>query len=86
MCRIMIEKNPEYYAYVKKHITSDKLEKVSNDSREMMVRFSKIYPNAVFPKTYIIPDLINSSGTLTELGLYIGITMFAKSDTMPLKN
>ncbi|MGB5819772.1 MAG: DUF2268 domain-containing putative Zn-dependent protease [Saonia sp.] len=86
MYRVMIKNNSKYYQYTKNHITSDKLKKISNESKEMMVRFSEIYPNAVFPKTYLIPDLINGSGTLTELGLFIGVTMFAKSDTMPTEN
>lgn len=86
MYKVMIEKNPEYYNHVRKHITPDKLKKVSNESKKMMVRFAEIYPSAVFPKTYLIPDLINGSGTLTELGLFIGVTMFAKSDKMPREN
>ncbi|GAA4884884.1 hypothetical protein GCM10023311_04250 [Flaviramulus aquimarinus] len=86
MHRIWIDENADYFSYVKNYITSEKLEKVSKEAKQMMVRFSKIYPNAVFPKTYIVPDLINGSGTLTELGLYIGIEMFAKSDNMPLDN
>lgn len=86
MHRIWIDENADYFSYVKDYITSDKLEKVSKEAKQMMVKFSKIYPNAVFPKTYIVPDLINGSGTLTELGLYIGIEMFAKSDNMPLDN
>ena len=86
MYRVMIKKNSKYYQYTKNHITSDKLKKISNESKEMMVKFSELYPNAVFPKTYLIPDLINGSGTLTELGLFIGVTMFAKSDTMPTEN
>ncbi|ANQ48117.1 hypothetical protein MY04_0735 [Flammeovirga sp. MY04] len=86
MKRVMVEKNPAYYQYLRRHVSNDRLEGVANNAKAMMVRFSDLYPQAVFPKTYIVPDLINGSGTLTELGLFIGVTMFAKSDSMPLEN
>ncbi|OHX65173.1 hypothetical protein [Flammeovirga pacifica] len=86
MKRVMIENNSDYYQYLEKHISKNQLDKVARNANEMMVRFSELYPKAVFPKTYIVPDLINSSGTLTELGLFIGVTMFAKSDSMPLQH
>ncbi|MEO1625376.1 MAG: hypothetical protein AAFV25_09470 [Bacteroidota bacterium] len=83
---VMIQKNVDYYRYLQSYFTDDKLEKVSQESKTMMQRFSELYPKAVFPKAYIVPDLINGSGTLTELGLYIGGDMFAKSDRMPVEN
>lgn len=86
MHRKMIQENPEYYAYVRQHISAEKLEEVAQESKTMMGRFSDLYPQAIFPKTYLVPDLINGSGTLTELGLFIGVTMFAKSEQMPLQN
>lgn len=86
MHRNLILKYSDYYTYVKSILTQDRLQKVAEESKEMMLQFSKIYPPTTFPKTYLVPDLINSSGTLSELGLFIGISMFAKSDSMPLKN
>jgi len=86
MYAVMIKRNPEYYSYVKEYFTPERLKEVSEESKIMMQKFSKIYPRAVFPKTYIIPDLINGTGTLTESALYIGADMFAKSDSMPTKN
>lgn len=86
MYQVMVQKNPEYYLYLKKYFTKDRLKNISQESKLMMKRFSEIYPKAVFPKTYIVPDLINGTGTLTESALYIGVDMFAKSNDMPLKN
>lgn len=86
MYHVMIERNSEYFSYLKTYFNSEKLKMVSEDSKIMMQKFSKIYPKAVYPKTYIVPDLINGSGTLTESALYIAADMFAKSDSMPLKN
>ncbi|MEM6687024.1 MAG: hypothetical protein AAF617_14680, partial [Bacteroidota bacterium] len=86
MYRVMIQKNPEYYRYLKDFFTSGRLESVSNECKKMMQKFAELYPKAVFPKTYIVPDLINGTGTLTESALYIGVDMFAKSDRMPLQN
>ncbi|MEM8900987.1 MAG: hypothetical protein AAGC85_22935 [Bacteroidota bacterium] len=83
---VMIKQNPEYYQYVREHITAEEIENITQEAEQMMVNLSKLYPKAVFPKTYLIPDLINGSGTLTELGLFIGVTMFAKSDSMPDEN
>jgi hypothetical protein len=86
MYRVMVQKNPEYYNYLKRFFTKERLKNVSQESELMMQRFSKIYPKAVFPKTDLVPDLINGTGTLTESSLYIGVDMFAKSSSMPLKN
>jgi len=86
MYRTMILKNPDFYKYLKNAVSEEQLNEVAIESKQMMVQFAKLYPRAVFPKTYIVPDLINSSGTLTELGLYVGLTMFAKSENMPQQN
>jgi hypothetical protein len=86
MRRVMIQQNPRYYQYLRNHMTEELLDKVSLESKAMMKRFSELYPKAIFPKTYIVPDLINGTGTLTELGLFIGADMFAKSDSMPTEN
>ncbi|MEL7118362.1 MAG: hypothetical protein AAFO07_02945 [Bacteroidota bacterium] len=86
MNRVMVRKNKDYFTYLKNHFTAEKLNEVAVESQEMMYRFAEMYPKAIFPKTYIVPDLINGSGTLTELGLFIGADMFAKSDSMPLEN
>ncbi|PIB37967.1 DUF2268 domain-containing putative Zn-dependent protease [Maribacter sp. 4G9] len=86
MYQTMIIKNPDFYEYLKKAISEEHLNEVAIESKQMMMQFAKLYPRAVFPKTYIVPDLINSSGTLTELGLYVGLTMFAKSENMPQQN
>ncbi|NME72545.1 hypothetical protein [Flammeovirga aprica] len=86
MYKVMIEKNPNYYLYLRKHISQEKLHNVAQEATQMMQKFAVLYPKAVFPKTYIVPDLINGSGTLTESSLYIGVDMFAKSDSMPKEN
>ncbi|WP_156152199.1 hypothetical protein [Flammeovirga sp. OC4] len=86
MYNVMIKRNPDYYRYLRKYITPQMLHQVAEESTQMMKKFSSLYPKAVFPKTYIVPDLINGSGTLTESSLYIGVDMFAKSDSMPLTN
>ncbi|KXX67298.1 hypothetical protein [Flammeovirga sp. SJP92] len=86
MYKVMIKKNPNYYLYLRNHISQEKLHKVAQEATQMMQKFASLYPKAVFPKTYIVPDLINGSGTLTESSLYIGVDMFAKSDSMPKEN
>lgn len=86
MYRVMIQKNSDYYRYLKGFFTSDKLDKISKECKLMMEKFAELYPKAVFPKTYIVPDLLNGTGTLTESSLYIGADMFAKSDRMPMQN
>ncbi|MFY0592322.1 DUF2268 domain-containing putative Zn-dependent protease [Roseivirga sp.] len=84
--RVMIDEHQRYFDYVRSWVSEEKLDTVAMESKEMMRRFAELYPKAVFPKTYLIPDLINVSGTISELGLFVGVTMFAKSDTMPLEN
>jgi len=79
----MINGSPKYYAYLKKHFGSENLQSLKNITVASIEHFSQLYPRAVYPKVYIVPGLLNSGGTASELGLFIGADMYGKSAEMP---
>ncbi len=79
----MINGSPKYYAYLKKHFGSENLQYLKNKTMGSMEHFSQLYPRAVYPKVYIVPGLLNSGGTASEMGLFIGADMYGKSAEMP---
>ncbi|MBT8290175.1 MAG: hypothetical protein KJO93_05030 [Muriicola sp.] len=81
----MINGAPEYYTYLMSHLSNDSLEGLKNKAARAMKTFKTLYPDAVFPKVYIVPGLLNSGGTATEMGLFIGGDMYGRSASMPLQ-
>ena len=79
----MINASPEYFHYLKKQFNPDSLEALKSKTTDWMRNFKSIYPKAVFPKVYIVPGILNSGGTATEMGLFIGGDMYGRSEAMP---
>ncbi|MEJ2270675.1 MAG: hypothetical protein P8Y04_13030, partial [Desulfobulbaceae bacterium] len=79
----MINASPEYFHYLKNQFNPDSLEALKTKTTDWMRKFKSIYPKAVFPKVYIVPGILNSGGTATEMGLFIGGDMYGRSETMP---
>jgi len=79
----MINGSPKYYAYLKKHFDSENLQGLKKKTVASLEHFSQLYPRAVYPKVYIVPGLLNSGGTASEMGLFIGADMYGKSAEMP---
>ena len=79
----MINASPEYFHYLKNQFKPDSLEALKSKTTDWMRNFKSIYPKAVFPKVYIVPGILNSGGTATEMGLFIGGDMYGRSETMP---
>jgi uncharacterized protein YjaZ len=50
-----------------------------------MQHFKALYPQAVFPKVYVVPGILNSGGTATEMGLFVGGDMYGKSNLTPTR-
>lgn len=80
----MINASPRYYSFLKKHFDPERLQAMKEVTSAWMVRFKEIYPQAVFPKVYVVPGLLNSGGTATEMGLFVGGDMYGKSNEAPL--
>ncbi len=81
----MINGSPEYYKYLEKQFNVDSVNAMRNKTVTWMKRFKSIYPSAVFPKVYVVPGILNSGGTATEMGLFVGGDMYGKSASMPVK-
>lgn len=74
---------PRYYDYLLKRLQPKSLTVVREQTMKNMSRFHEYYPDAVFPKGYLMIGLLNSGGTLTNLGVYIGLDIYARSEEMP---
>ncbi len=74
---------PKYYDYLLERLQPQSLASVREQTMKNMLRFHEYYPEAVFPKGYLMVGRLNSGGTLTNLGVYIGLDMYARSDEMP---
>ena len=79
----MINGAPNYYTYLKKQFSPDSLNALKNKTTHWMQNFKKIYPQAVFPKVYVVPGILNSGGTATEMGMFVGGDMYGRSESMP---
>lgn len=79
----MINASPEYFHYLKNQFNPDSIEAFKSKTTRWMRNFKKIYPKAVFPKVYVVPGILNSGGTATEMGLFVGGDMYGRSETMP---
>lgn len=83
MVQQMIDKTPTHYQYTENFYKTTGLKAVKKKMFDMMVKFSKIYPDAVYPKVYLVAGILTGNGTQTELGLFIGAEMFVESPTLP---
>lgn len=81
----MINASPEYYLYLKKQFESKRILALKDKTSQWMDRFKELYPQAVFPKVYVVPGLLNSGGTATEMGLFVGGDMYGKSVNTPTR-
>ncbi len=82
----MIIKTPKHYEYTRQFLTKAKIDSLKSTMNKMIIRFTELYPSAVYPKAYIVPGILNGNGTLTEVGLFAAAEMFVKSVTMPDEN
>ncbi len=79
----MVNAAPGYYSYLSKQFDSRKLLDYQGITKKWMFRFREMYPQAVFPKVFVVPGILNSGGTATEMGLFVGGDMYGKSPAMP---
>ena len=80
----MINGSPKYYTYLKEYLKKQSVEELKKQTAIAMQTFKTLYPNAVFPKVFMVPGLLNSGGTASEMGLFIGGDMYGRSDGMPV--
>ena len=80
MYEVMIIENNELYKNCQKLFTPENLKSLKNEVLSGMNELKKIYPDAVFPKVYIVPGIMNSGGRSTSLGLFVGAEKFITSD------
>ncbi len=79
----MINAAPNYYTYLKEQFSPDSLNALKSRTAEWMRNFKEYYPQAVFPKVFVVPGILNSGGTATEMGLFVGGDMYGRSKNMP---
>ncbi len=79
----MINGTPHYYQYLREHLQVDSLIALNQKTTSWMHTFKTYYPQAVFPKVFIVPGILNSGGTTTEMGMFVGGDMYGRSEKMP---
>ena len=79
----MINASPDYFHYLKNQFNADSINSLKSKTTGWMRSFKNIYPKAVFPKVYVVPGILNSGGTATEMGMFVGGDMYGRSDAMP---
>ena len=82
----MINAAPNYYRYLKTRFHPDSLQGFRKTILGSMKRFQELYPQAVFPKVYIVPGILNTGGTATEMGMFLGGDMYGRSPRMPVED
>jgi len=80
----MINGSPIYYTYLRGYLKKQNVEGLKRKTELAMQTFKSLYPNAVFPKVFVVPGLLNSGGTASEMGLFIGGDMYGRSEGMPV--
>ncbi|WP_373018189.1 DUF2268 domain-containing putative Zn-dependent protease [Muriicola sp.] len=80
----MINGAPEYYTYLRSRMNPDSLSALRGKTTAALKNFKSLYPAAVFPKVFIVPGLLNSGGTASEMGLFVGGDMYGRSPEMPV--
>jgi hypothetical protein len=78
-----IEKHPKYYASLRER--SLKADSYEDSIRASFRKLKELYNGAVFPDVYFLIGRLNSAGTLTEEGLFIGVDMFGRSPSTPVE-
>jgi hypothetical protein len=79
----MINAAPEYYRYLREQFKPDSLRALQQTTTLWMEHFREVYPEAVFPKVFLVPGILNSGGTATEMGMFLGADMYGRSPRMP---
>lgn len=82
----MINGAPDYYQYLQGQFQADSLAPIRGGILNAMSRFKDYYPNAVFPKVFVVPGILNSGGTATEMGMFLGGDMYGRSPDMPVES
>lgn len=82
----MINASPDYYSYLKGQFNPDSLTALKSKITKWMRNFKAIYAEAVFPKVFVVPGILNSGGTATEMGMFVGGDMYGRSASMPSKS
>jgi hypothetical protein len=65
---------PGYYAALRTHMP--RLAGVEAPVRQAFRRFHALYPQAVFPDVYLLIGRLSSGGTLSDVGLLLGVEMY----------
>ncbi len=79
----MINGTPDYYKYLENYLKTDSLTRLNEQTTQWMSNFREYYPQAVFPKVYMVPGILNTGGTVTEMGMFVGGDMYGRSEEMP---
>ncbi|WP_422932098.1 DUF2268 domain-containing putative Zn-dependent protease [Singulisphaera sp. PoT] len=78
-----IKKYPRYYQYLRNRFRPEQLEPIRDQVVANMKRLKGLYPEAIFPHGYLVIGTLNSAGSVTDLGVFIGLDKHGKGEGMP---
>ena len=78
----VLDKSPKYYAALRG--PSMKVASYEPQIRASLHKLKELYPAATFPDVYFVIGKMNSAGTASDVGLFIGVDMFGKNPGAPL--
>lgn len=79
----MINGAPGYYRYLKDRFNPDSALALQDRITGWMEQFKAHYNKAVFPKVFVVPGILNTGGTATEMGMFLGGDMYGRGPEMP---
>ncbi|MHC5537770.1 DUF2268 domain-containing putative Zn-dependent protease [Singulisphaera rosea] len=76
---------PKYYEALYDRFEPARLDSIKEQTIANMKRFRTHYPRAIFPHGYLMIGVLNSAGSVTELGVFIGLDMYKLDDGISLE-
>ena len=83
MRRVFLQEAPRFFDYLETAIDTNRIKAMEEETKAVFARFQELYPEAIFPPTYFVVGLLNSGGTLSATGLFVGVDMKALGPDMP---
>lgn len=78
-----VQRLPDYYASMRP--STLRVSEFEPEIRRTFHALDSLYPDAVFPDTYVLIGRLNSGGTLTPHELLIGGDMYGRTDETPME-
>ncbi|SIN68822.1 Predicted Zn-dependent protease [Singulisphaera sp. GP187] len=83
LVKAAIQTYPKYYQYLRNHFQPEQLGAIRKQVAANMRTLTIVYPEAIFPHGYLVIGTLNSAGSATDLGVFIGLDRHGRGEGMP---